>query len=390
MRMSLTCTVIVAHRSPKLAVAPGGGQPERRDALPHAGESCDNRDRGLSGTQLAQLPRGFVVAQNWKIVVTRQIPEAGLSLLRGQGEVTVWEDEMPPSAEQLDTLLGDADAALTLLTDRVDGAVLDRHPNLKVVSNFAVGYDNIDADAATERGVVICNTPNVLTAATADHTWALLMSAARRIPESIEYVREGKWKTWGPLLLLGQEISGATLGIVGLGRIGKEVARRASGFGMRVLAYDEYQDADFAAQNNVEYTDLETVLREADFLTLHVALTPETQHMIGAAEFAKMKPSAILINASRGPVVDTDALVVALESGEILAAALDVTDPEPLPADHPLVSAPNCIVVPHTASATVQTRDAMATLAARNLIAALTGDKPPAAVNYDAVAARRG
>lgn len=330
------------------------------------------------------------MAQNWKIVVTRQIPEAGLSLLRGQGEVTVWEDEMPPSAEQLDTLLGDADAALTLLTDRVDGAVLDRHPNLKVVSNFAVGYDNIDADAATERGVVICNTPNVLTAATADHTWALLMSAARRIPESIEYVREGKWKTWGPLLLLGQEISGATLGIVGLGRIGKEVARRASGFGMRVLAYDEYQDADFAAQNNVEYTDLETVLREADFLTLHVALTPETQHMIGAAEFAKMKPSAILINASRGPVVDTDALVVALESGEILAAALDVTDPEPLPADHPLVSAPNCIVVPHTASATVQTRDAMATLAARNLIAALTGDKPPAAVNYDAVAARRG
>lgn len=330
------------------------------------------------------------MAQDWKIVVTRQIPDAGLALLRDKGTVTVWEDELPPSAEQLDALLGDADGALTLLTDRIDGPVLDRHPRLKVVSNFAVGYDNVDADAATERGVVVCNTPGVLTAATADHTWALLMSAARRIPESIEYVREGKWRTWGPLLLLGQEISGATLGIIGLGRIGKEVARRASGFGMRVLAFDEYQDTDFAAQNNVEYTDMDTVLRESDFVTLHVALTPETRHLIGAAAFARMKPTAILINAARGPVVDTDALVAALRSGEILAAALDVTDPEPLPADHPLVNMDNCIVVPHTASATVQTRDAMATLAARNLIAGLQGEKPSASVNFDAAMAKRG
>ena len=329
------------------------------------------------------------MAQDWKIVVTRQIPEAGLNLLRDKGVVTVWEDELPPSAEQLDTLLGDADGALTLLTDRIDAAVLDRHPNLKVVSNFAVGYDNIDPNAATERGVIVCNTPDVLTAATADHTWALLMAAARRIPESIEYVREGKWRTWGPLLLLGQEISGATLGIIGLGRIGKEVARRASGFGMRVIAYDEYQDADFAARNAVEYTDMDTVLREADFLTLHVALTPETRHLIGAEEFAKMKPTSILINAARGPVVDTEALVAALNTGEILAAALDVTDPEPLPADHPLVNMDNCIVVPHTASATVQTRDAMATLAARNLLAGLRGEKPPASVNYDAALAHR-
>lgn len=329
------------------------------------------------------------MAKDWKIVVTRQIPEAGLSLLRDMGTVTVWEDELPPSAEQLDALLGNADGALTLLTDRIDGGVLDRHPNLKVVSNFAVGYDNIDASAATERGVLVCNTPDVLTAATADHTWALLMSAARRIPESLEYVREGKWRTWGPLLLLGQEISGATLGIIGLGRIGKEVARRASGFGMRVLAHDEYQDTDFAAKNNIEFTNLETVLREADFVTLHVALTPETRHLIGAAEFAQMKPTAILINASRGPVVDTDALVTALNRGEILAAALDVTDPEPLSADHPLVNMDNCIVVPHTASATVQTRDAMATLAARNLVAGLQGEKPPASVNYEAAIANR-
>ncbi len=329
------------------------------------------------------------MAQDWKIVVTRQIPEAGLALLRDTGTVTVWEDELPPTAEQLDALLADADGALTLLTDRIDGAVLDRHPRLKVVSNFAVGYDNVDADAATERGVVVCNTPGVLTAATADHTWALLMSAARRIPESMEYVREGKWRTWGPLLLLGQEISGATLGIIGLGRIGKEVARRASGFGMRVLAFDAYQDTDFAEKNNVEYTDMDTVLREADFLTLHVSLTPETRHLIGSAAFGKMKPTAILINASRGPVVDSDALVAALESGDILAAALDVTDPEPLPADHPLVNMDNCIVVPHTASATVQTRDAMATLAARNLVAGLQGEKPPASVNFDAAMAKR-
>lgn len=329
------------------------------------------------------------MAQDWKIVVTRQIPEAGLALLRDLGTVTVWEDELPPSAEQLDVLLGDADGALTLLTDRIDGAVLDRHPNLKVVSNFAVGYDNVDADAASERGVIVCNTPGVLTAATADHTWALLMAAARRIPESMEYVREGKWRTWGPLLLLGQEISGATLGVIGLGRIGKEVARRASGFGMRVLAHDEYQDAEFAARNDIQYADLDTVLRESDFVTLHVALTPETRHLIGSVEFGKMKPTAILINASRGPVVDTEALVSALQTGEILAAALDVTDPEPLPADHPLVNMDNCIVVPHTASATVQTRDAMATLAARNLVAGLEGKQPPASVNYDAAMANR-
>ena len=278
-------------------------------------------------------------------------------------------------------MLEGCDGALTLLTDHIDGAVLDRHPNLKVVSNLAVGYDNIDVPAATERGVLVCNTPDVLTNATADHTWALLLAMARRIPESMEYVRDDKWKTWGPLLLLGQEVSGATIGIIGLGRIGKEVAKRASGFGMRVLAFDPYQDAEFAAKHNVEYVDLATILQESDFITLHVALTDETRHLIGADELAAMKPTAILINASRGPVVDTDALVDALNAGEILAAALDVTDPEPLRADHPLVSMANCIVVPHTASATVQTRDSMAELAARNLIAGLNGERPPASVN---------
>ena len=317
--------------------------------------------------------------------MTREIPNAGLQPLRESTDVKLWDQELPPSAEELDTLLKGCDGAITLLTDRIDGSVLDRHPRLRVVSNFAVGYDNIDVPAATERGVLVCNTPDVLTNATADHTWTLLLSAARRVPESIDYVREGKWKTWGPLLLLGQEVSGATIGIVGLGRIGKEVAKRARGFDMRVLAFDPFENEAFARDHGVTYVPLERLLEESDFVTLHVALTPETWHLIGATELGRMKPTAILVNASRGPVVDTDALVSALQTGSIRGAALDVTDPEPLAADHPLVTMPNCIVVPHTASATVQTRDRMADLAARNLLAGLKGERPPAAVNADEV-----
>ncbi|HEX2280333.1 MAG TPA: D-glycerate dehydrogenase [Thermomicrobiales bacterium] len=321
----------------------------------------------------------------WTVAVTRGIPEAGLQLVQEATTVKLWDQEMPPSAEELDALLEGCDGAITLLTDRIDGAVLDRHPGLKVISNFAVGYDNIDVPAATERGVLVCNTPDVLTNATADHTWALLLAAARRIPESIAYVRDGKWKTWGPLLLLGQEVSGATIGIVGLGRIGKEVAKRARGFDMRVLAFDPFEDSAFAREHQVTYVPLEQLLTESDFVTLHVTLSPDTRHLIAGAELARMKPTSILVNASRGPVVDTDALVDALRTGSILGAALDVTDPEPLPADHPLVNMTNCIVVPHTASATVQTRDRMAELAARNLLAGLRGERPPAGVNADDV-----
>ena len=325
------------------------------------------------------------MGSSWTVAVTRKIPDAGLEPLRDAVNVELWDRELPPSPEELDALLAGCDGAITLLTDQIDGSVLDRHPTLRVISNFAVGYDNIDVPAATERGVLVCNTPEVLTNATADHTWALLLAAARRIPESIAYVRDGKWKTWGPLLLLGREVSGATIGIVGLGRIGKEVAKRARGFDMRVLAFDPFEDAAFARDYDVSYVPLEQLLAESDFVTLHVALTPDTQHLISAAEFDRMKPTAILVNASRGPVVDTDALVNALRNGSILGAALDVTDPEPLPADHPLVNMTNCIVVPHTASATVQTRDRMADLAARNLLAGLRGERPPAAVNADDV-----
>jgi glyoxylate reductase len=325
------------------------------------------------------------MGSTWTVAVTRQIPEAGLRPLREATTIKLWDQELPPSPDELDTLLEGCDGAVTLLTDRIVGDVLDRHPGLRVISNFAVGYDNIDVPAASERGVLVCNTPEVLTNATADHTWALLLAAARRIPESIAYVREGKWKTWGPMLLLGREVSEATIGIVGLGRIGKEVAKRARGFDMRVLAFDPFEDGAFAREHEVTYVPLEQLLDESDFVTLHVALTSETQHLISAAELSRMKPTAILVNASRGPVVDTDALVNALRSGSILGAALDVTDPEPLPADHPLASMSNCIVVPHTASATVQTRDRMAELAARNLIAGLSGERPPAAVNADEV-----
>ena len=321
-----------------------------------------------------------------RLAVTRVLPDGGMHLLEeatASGEITLalWEDHLPPSPDELAALLDGCDGAITLLTDHIDGAVLDREPQLKVVSNFAVGYDNVDVPACTERGVAVCNTPGVLTETTADFAFALLMAAARRVVEGADYVRAGKWQTWGPTLLLGRDLHGATLGIVGFGRIGKEMAKRARGFDMRVLAYDAYHDEDAARELGVTFVELDDLLRESDFVTLHCALTEETHHLIGARELGLMKPTAILVNAARGPVVDTDALVAALRDGTIGGAALDVTDPEPLPADHPLVPLPNCIVVPHIASATVATRDNMATLAVRNALSVLRGESPPSCVN---------
>lgn len=322
-----------------------------------------------------------------KVAVTRLIPEAGLDLLRQSCDITIWEGDLPPGSKELDTLLDGVDGAVTLLTDRIDGELLDRHPSIKVVSNFAVGFDNVDVDAATARKVAVCNTPGVLTQATAEFAFTLLVSAARRVVEAARYVDDGKWQTWGPKLLLGQDVAGATLGIVGFGRIGKELARMASGFDMRLLAQDSYQDQATAAELGVTFVELDELLRESDFVSLHVALTPETEHLISTRELGLMKRTAVLINAARGPVIDTDALVTALRDGEIFAAGLDVTDPEPLPADHPLVSLPNCIVVPHIASATVSTRDAMAELAARNLLAVLNGETPEVIVNPEVLPA---
>jgi glyoxylate reductase len=321
------------------------------------------------------------MAQKKLVAVTRPIPDAGLALLREVCEIRQWEDELPPSPEELDALLDGVDGALTLVTDRIDGDLLDRHPTLRVVSNFAVGYDNVDVDAATARGVAVCNTPGVLTEATAELAFSLLMATARRIPEAVDYVRDGHWRTWGPLLLLGRDITNATIGIVGFGRIGQAVARMASGFGMTILASDRSPETKDTHGLDVRFVDLDTLLAESDFVTLHVAYAEETHHLIGERELGIMKPTSILINTARGPVVDADSLIRALESGEILAAGLDVTDPEPLPADHPLVSLPNCVVLPHIGSATVQSRDAMAVLAANNLIAVLAGRHPDAIVN---------
>jgi glyoxylate reductase len=321
-----------------------------------------------------------------KVAVTRVIPEAGLILLReaaqaGEIELEIWPHELPPNADELAGLLRGAAGALTLVTDRIDGPVLDSEPQLRVVSNFAVGYDNIDVEAATDHGVLVCNTPGVLTETTADMAWALLMATARRIVEGADYVRAGNWKTWGPTLLLGRDVHHATLGIIGLGRIGKEMAKRARGFEMEILAYDEYLDEAFAAEMGVTYVSLDELLARSDFVTLHCVLTPETYQLIGREELVKMKPEAILINAARGPVVDTDALTDALRDGTILAAGLDVTDPEPIPADHPLVGMSNVIIVPHVASASVDTRNQMAVMAATNLLQGLRGERPTNLVN---------
>jgi glyoxylate reductase len=315
------------------------------------------------------------------IAVTRKIPDAGLRPLHAAGEVRLWPEDLPPGPQELAALLRGCDGALTMVTDRIDGALLDQAPGLKVVSTFAVGFDNINVPDATARGVAVCNTPGVLTESTADAAFSLLLAAARRIPEGVEYVRTGQWKAWSPTVLLGHDIHGATLGLVGFGRIGQAVARRARGFDMTILYNSRSRHPEVEGELGATYAPLDDLLGTADFVMLHVALTPETRGLIGAREFGLMKRDAIVVNAARGPVIDTDALVTALREGMISGAALDVTDPEPIPADHPLLSLPNAIVVPHTASSTIATRDKMAGFAARNLLAVLNGERPPSIVN---------
>lgn len=316
-----------------------------------------------------------------RVFVTRQIPESGLRLLEDACTVEMWGDEVPPPPDVLLAHARDCDALLALLTDRVDAALLDACPNLRVVANLAVGYDNIDIPAATERGVLVGNTPDILTETTADFAFALLLAAARRLPEAIGYVQDDRWQTWGPLLLLGQDVHHATLGIVGLGRIGQAMARRARGFAMRVLYAGDHRQPEIEAQLGVEYVSFADLLTQSDFISLHAPLTSTTRGLFGAATFAQMRPHAILINTARGALVQPDALVAALQAGTIGGAALDVTDPEPLRADHPLVHLPNCIVVPHIASASAHTRGQMSEIAARNILAALRGTAMPAVVN---------
>jgi glyoxylate reductase len=318
-----------------------------------------------------------------RVLVTRIIPDEGLDPVREGCDVDLWEDELPPPRDELLSRVEGVDGLLSLLTDTVDDELLDAAgPQLKVVSNFAVGFDNIDVGACTRRRIPAGNTPGVLTETTADLAFALLMAAARRIPESVDYVRAGQWKTWGPMLLMGVDVHGATLGIVGFGRIGREMARRGRGFGMRILYHDvQAASAEDEAELGAQRVEMDELLGESDFVTLHVNLTDETHHLMDADALAAMKRTAVLVNTSRGPVVDHAALGAALRDGTIFAAGLDVTEPEPLPADHPLVMLPNCVVLPHIASASRTTRGRMAAMAAANLLAGLRGERLPTPIN---------
>ncbi len=325
-----------------------------------------------------------------KVFVTRHILESGLRLVMDFCEADVWPGELPPNREEILNHVRGQQGLLCLLTDRIDREVMEAAgPGLKVISNCAAGVDNVDVPAATARAVPVGNTPGVLTDATADFTFALLMAAARRLAEGERQVRSGAWKTWSLDNLLGADFSGAVLGLVGFGRIGQAVARRACGFGMQIIYSDPNPNVP-PDQNRVrtnetrikaKRVELDTLLRESDFISLHTPLTGETRGLINAAAFAKMKPSAVLVNTSRGPVVDQVALFEALKSHHIFAAALDVTEPEPLPTDSPLLKLDNCIVVPHIASASWRTRQNMSRMAAENLIAGLKGEHLPNCVN---------
>ncbi len=316
-----------------------------------------------------------------KVFVSRIVPDRGLKKVLDAFDAEVWQDELPPPPDVLLQKTRNCDGLLSLLTDKIDGAFLDACPKLKVVANLAVGFDNIDIPAATDRGVIVGNTPGVLTDTTADFAWTLLMAAARRLTEGERYVRAGKWRTWGPLLLRGQDIHHATLGLIGLGRIGTEMARRAQGFSMKVLYNDVIRREDLEKSLGITYTDIDTVLKESDFVSVHVPLMKETRHLINEAAFAKMKKTAVLVNSARGPIVDPKALYKALSTGQIFAAGLDVTEPEPIHLDDPLLTLENCVIAPHTASASFETREKMSDIAAENLIAGLQGKQGPAIVN---------
>lgn len=313
-----------------------------------------------------------------RVFVTRAIPEAALERLQAACDVDVWEDMLPPPYETLIARSQGCDGVLTMLTDRIDGQFMDAAGSLRVISQMAVGYDNIDIAAARERGIAVGNTPGVLTEATADLTMALLLAAARRLAEGAAYVKSGEWITWHPTVLLGADVSGATLAIIGFGRIGQAVARRARAFDMRIVAYSRSLTAEDAAAHGVERANsLHDALRAGDFVSLHVPLTPDTRRLIDADALRAMKRTAILINTTRGGTVDQAALTAALRDGTIGGAALDVTDPEPLPADDPILALPNALVVPHIGSATIATRRKMALMAADNLLAGVRGEPLP-------------
>ena len=316
-----------------------------------------------------------------KVYVTRRIPESGIRLLQQSCDVEIWDSDDVVPRDVFLNAVADKDAVLCLLTDRVDAETLDVAKKAKIFANMAVGFDNIDVVECTKRGIMASNTPGVLTDTTADFAFTLLMAAARRIREGHEFVHAGKWETWGPLLLMGQDIHHATLGLIGVGRIGTEMARRGQGFSMRLLYNDVVRREDLEQELGLEYANFDTVLKESDFVSLHVPYMPATHHLISTDQLAKMKQTAVLINTARGPIVDPKALYTALKSGEIWAAGLDVTDPEPIPMDDPLLTLDNCLIAPHIASASFNTRSDMSELAANNILAAIAGERPPTILN---------
>jgi glyoxylate reductase len=317
------------------------------------------------------------------VFITRIVPQKGLDLIVNEPDIEadIWPEELPPPREVLLAKVQGLDGLYCLLTEKIDEELLDAAgPQLKVVSLMAVGYDSVDVAACTRRGIPVGNTPGVLTEATADLTLALLLATARQVARAAEAVKAGKWRTWEPLGYTGPDVYGSTVGIIGLGRIGLAVARRLHGFNVRLLYYSR-RSTPLAAEVGATWVDLDTLLAESDFVTLHTPSTPETRHFINAERLRQMKPTATLINTARGDVVDQHALIEALRAGVIAYAGLDVTTPEPLPVDSPLLSLPNALVLPHIGSASFSAREKMATMAAENLLAGLAGERLPHCVN---------
>lgn len=317
------------------------------------------------------------------VYVTRRFFPEAMDVIGKAAEIRQWDSDAPVPYETLLQQVRSIDGLLCMPSDKIDAAILDAAPRLKVVSNFAVGYDNVDVINAAERGIPVGNTPGVLSETTADLAFALLMAAARRIPEADKYTRDGLWKTSvSPRLMLGRDVHHSTLGIIGMGRIGAEMARRARGFRMHVLYHNRTRRMDVEKELGVEFISaMPELLSRSDFVSLHVPLTGDTRTLIGAAELAMMKPTAILVNTARGQVVDQKALYLALKSGQIAAAALDVFETEPIPADDPLLSLDNVVITPHIGSASLATRTRMAVMAAENLVAGLRGEPLPNCVN---------
>jgi glyoxylate reductase len=325
------------------------------------------------------------VRQRKKVFITRAIDPAALMRLHAAAQVFVWDEEMPPPASALRSALADADAVLSMVTDQIDARMIANAPRLRVISNLAVGVDNIDVEAATRAGIAVGHTPGVLTEATADLAFGLLMAAARRIAEADRHVRASKWRTWGPMTMLGRDIHSSTLGLIGFGAIGQAMARRATGFGMRVLYLKHrsgkrkpIRDARLVGAEGVS---LNRLLTRSDYVSIHVPLTPKTRRMIGVREFALMKPGAILINTARGGVVDQAAMVAALKSGRLAGAGLDVTDPEPIAPRDPLLRFDNVVITPHIGSASIAARASMATIAVDNILDVFAGRMPRCCAN---------